>query len=76
LESNASIGNFKKLYEKNSCLIFRYYFYRNLVKKAAELTHSMYQITYSLPESKHTKSRLLKMDEEQADLFRIIEKNF
>ena len=46
------------------------------LKKAAELTHNMYQITYILPESKHTKSRLLKMDEEQAELYQIIEKNF
>jgi len=46
------------------------------LKKAAELTHNMYQITYTLPESKHTKSRLLKMDEQQAELYQIIEKNF
>ena len=39
------------------------------LKKAAELTHNMYQITYSLPESKHTKSRLLNMDEEQLELY-------
>lgn len=29
-----------------------------------------------LPESKHTKTKLLKMDDEQAELYRIIEKNF
>lgn len=46
------------------------------LKKAAELTHSMYQITYTLPESKHTRSTLLKMDDEQAELFQIIEKNY
>ena len=46
------------------------------LKKAAELTHNMYQITYILPESKHTKSKLLKMDKEQAELYQIIEKNF
>lgn len=46
------------------------------IRKAAELTHNMYQITYTLPESKHTKTRLLKMDEQQADLYQIIEKNF
>jgi transposase len=46
------------------------------LKKAAELTHNMYQITYTLPESKHTKTRLLKMDEQQAELYQIIEKNF
>ncbi|RTL47495.1 MAG: hypothetical protein EKK39_14110 [Sphingobacteriales bacterium] len=38
------------------------------LKKAAELTHSMYQITYTLPESKHIKSMLLKMDDAQAEL--------
>lgn len=46
------------------------------LKKASELTHNMYQITYTLPESKHTKTRLLNMDEEQAELHRIICKNF
>jgi transposase len=46
------------------------------IKKAAELTHNMYQITYTLPESKHTKTRLLKMDKQQAELYEIIEKNF
>lgn len=46
------------------------------LKKAAELTHNMYEITYTLPESKHTKSRILKMDDQQAELYQIIEKNF
>ncbi|HVK96697.1 MAG TPA: IS1634 family transposase [Flavisolibacter sp.] len=46
------------------------------LKKAAELTHNMYQITYTLPESKHTKSILLKMDNAQAELYQIITKNF
>jgi transposase len=46
------------------------------LKKAAEITHNMYQITYTLPESKHTKSKLLNMDEEQAELYQIICKNF
>jgi transposase len=46
------------------------------LKKAAELTQNMYQITYTLPESKHTKSQLLKMDEEQAELYQIIRKYF
>jgi len=39
------------------------------VRKAAELTHNMYQLTFMLPESKHTKSILLKMDDQQAELF-------
>lgn len=46
------------------------------LKKAAEITHNIYQITYTLPESKHTKSRLLNMDDEQAELYRIITNNF
>ncbi|MFW5754643.1 MAG: IS1634 family transposase, partial [Marinilabiliaceae bacterium] len=46
------------------------------LKKAAEVTHNMYQITYTLPESKHTKSRLLQMDEEQSELYEIINKHF
>ena len=46
------------------------------IKKAAELTHNMYQITYTLPESKHTKTKLLKMDEQQTELYQIIEKYF
>ena len=46
------------------------------LKKAAEVTHNMYQLTYTLPESKHTKTRLLKMDEQQNELYQIILKNF
>jgi len=46
------------------------------VKKAAELTHNMYEITYTLPESKHTKTKLLKMDDGQRELYQIIYKNF
>ena len=46
------------------------------LKKAAELTHNMYQITYTLPESKHTKTQLLQMDNKQAELHQIINKFF
>lgn len=46
------------------------------LKKASELTHNMYEITYVLPESKHAKSKLLKMDEQQAELYSIIQNNF
>ena len=46
------------------------------LKKAAELTHNMYEITYTLPESKHTKSKLLKMDDQQAELYQTIHKYF
>lgn len=45
-------------------------------QKANEITHNMYQSTYSLPDSKHTKTKLLKMDEKQAELHKIIEENF
>lgn len=45
------------------------------VKQAAELTQSIYEMTYTLPESKHTKSVLLKMDEQQTELYQIIMKN-
>ena len=55
------------LYEEKSTLS---------LKKASEITHNMYQITYTLPESKHKKSRLLNMDPEQAELYQIINKKF
>ena len=45
------------------------------VKQAAELTHNMYEINYSLPESKQIKSKLLRMDDQQAELYQIIQKN-
>ena len=46
------------------------------ITKAAELTHNMYSVTYTLPDSLHTKTQLLKMDKMQAELHRIIEKYF
>ena len=46
------------------------------IKRSAELTHNMYQITYTLPESKHTKTKLLNMDKEQAELYQLVSKNF
>ncbi len=46
------------------------------LKKASELTHNMYQVTYTLPDSKHTKSQILKMDKEQTELYEIIQRNF
>lgn len=33
------------------------------LRKAAELTQNMYQITYILPDSKNIKARLLKMND-------------
>lgn len=46
------------------------------VKRAAELTHNMYQLNFTLPESKHQKSQLLQMDKEQTDLYQIILKHY
>jgi transposase len=46
------------------------------LRKAAELTQNIYEITYTLPDSKHTKSKLLKMDNLQAELYQIIIKNY
>ncbi|MDR0206034.1 MAG: IS1634 family transposase [Bacteroidales bacterium] len=46
------------------------------LKKASEITHNMYQLTYQLPQSKHIKSTLLKMDELQSELYQIVRKNF
>jgi len=46
------------------------------LKKASELTHNMYQITYTLPNSKHTKTKLLTMDEKQQELYDIVNNNF
>ena len=46
------------------------------LRQAAELTHTIYQLTFTLPESKHTKSVLLKMDQMQTELYQIINRNF
>ena len=46
------------------------------LKKASEITHNMYRITYQLPDSKHIKSTLLKMDKQQSELYQIIQKYF
>jgi len=57
----------KVLYQENASLS---------LKKAAEITHNMYQITYQLPDSKHYKQRLLNMDSEQKELYDIVRKKF
>lgn len=57
----------RALYEEKSTLS---------LKVASELTHNMYQVTYTLPESKHTKSRLLTMDIDQQELYDVVMKNF
>lgn len=79
----------KKRIESHICISFTAYcIYKELervlyaekstlsLKKSSELTHNMYQITYTLPDSKLTKSKLLKMDEKQKELYQIINKNF
>lgn len=40
------------------------------------ITHNIYQIACQLPESKHIKTRLLNMDEQQTELYQIILKFF
>ncbi len=42
------------------------------IRKAADLTHNMYQITYTLPDSKLNKSCLLKMTPDQVKLYNIV----
>ncbi len=46
------------------------------LKTASEITHNMYQLTYMLPDSKVTKNTLLKMDQQQSELYQIIQKYF
>lgn len=46
------------------------------VEKAAELTHNMYQMEITLPQSLHCSKVLLKMDDNQKQLIRIIDKFF
>lgn len=75
--------------EAHICIVFTAYcIYKELervlrseksslsVKRAAELTHNIYEITYTLPESKQNKTKLLNMDDAQAELYQIILKNF
>lgn len=46
------------------------------LKKAAEITHNIYQMNYQLPKSKKYKSKVLQMDTQQQELFKIINDNF
>lgn len=57
----------RALYEANSTLS---------LKKAAEITYRIYQITYTLPGAKQRKSKLLRMDESQTELVRIVNEKF
>ena len=43
-------------------------------KRAAELTHNMYELEYTLPNSRKKEKKTLKMDEEQNTLYSIIRK--
>jgi transposase len=42
------------------------------VKRAQELTKNMYQITYKLPKSRFTRSKILKMDDQQQKLYDLV----
>lgn len=79
----------RKRIEAHICLSFvAYTIYKELervlkiekyplsVEKAAELTHNMYQMEIILPESLHCTKVLLKMDENQNQLIKIIDKFF
>ena len=46
------------------------------LKKAAELTHNMYEITFTLPEARYKRSIPLKMDKDQEELCQIMKRNF
>lgn len=41
-------------------------------RRAAELTHTMYELTYTLPHSRKKEGMILKMDTEQQELFDVI----
>lgn len=45
------------------------------VKRAAELTHTMYELSYTLPEEVKQMKTLLRMDEEQQKLYDIMRKS-
>lgn len=77
----------KKRIEAHICIAFvAYTIYKELErlleqnnagfspKRAAELTHNMYQIEYVLPHSKKTRKKILKMDQEQSMLYNIMQK--
>lgn len=79
----------KKRIEAHICLSFvAYSIYKELerilniekfelsVEKAAEITHNMYQLEITLPESLKNEKIILKMDENQTKLIQIINKYF
>lgn len=77
----------KKRIEAHICIAFvAYTIYKELErllykhkagfspKRAAELTHNMYELEYILPHSKKKEKIILKMDEEQQMLYEVIQK--
>lgn len=46
------------------------------LKQAAELTHNIYELVVTLPESKQIRKILLKLDENQTQLKRVIDENY
>lgn len=46
------------------------------VKRASELTHSIYSMDYTLPDSGRRASKLLKMNPDQEEIYRIVQKYF
>jgi len=46
------------------------------LKRAAELTHNMYQVSYMLPASKQFKNKLLAMDDQQKELYDLVQRKF
>jgi transposase len=46
------------------------------LKRAAELTHNMYQVSYMLPASKQLKNKLLAMDDQQKELYDLVQRKF
>jgi len=44
-------------------------------RRAADLTHTIYELEYTLPQSKKAKRRVLSMDGEQQLLYAAIHKN-
>jgi transposase len=75
----------KKRIEAHICIAFvAYTIYKELEqllqkynagfspKRAAELTHNMYELEYTLPHAKKREKTILKMDEEQRTLYKVI----
>ena len=44
-------------------------------KRAAELTHNMYELEYAVPNTCEIRRRILKMDDEQQSIYNLIHKS-